>query len=44
MLFGADIPCNVTKTSEGHERPFTSAWSLLEAAVAEWECENAVGW
>ncbi|KAJ5705074.1 hypothetical protein N7536_000763 [Penicillium majusculum] len=22
-LFGADIPCNVTKTSERHERPFT---------------------
>ncbi|KAJ6179497.1 hypothetical protein N7519_009958 [Penicillium mononematosum] len=27
MLFGADIPCNVTKTSEGHERPLTCAWS-----------------
>ncbi|KAJ5790664.1 uncharacterized protein N7518_007675 [Penicillium psychrosexuale] len=23
MLFGADIPCKVTKTSERHERPFT---------------------
>ncbi|EKV09399.1 hypothetical protein PDIP_64810 [Penicillium digitatum Pd1] len=28
MAFDAEVPCNVTKTSERHERPLTCVWLL----------------
>ncbi|KAJ5501293.1 hypothetical protein N7453_006110 [Penicillium expansum] len=40
MVFGADIPCNVTKTSERHERPLHMCLAaILEASVAGWNAK-----